>query len=69
MKLQVSKQFVQDKRGMKMEKFAPGVFRRVQNLPALVKSFFRQQKDQYGAQTWLQFLEYQKRGNRSTSFR
>ncbi|MFC3377144.1 IS630 family transposase [Rugamonas sp. CCM 8940] len=41
-KRQVSKQFVQDKDGMK--KLALGALRRIQKLPAMVKSFFQQQE-------------------------
>lgn len=47
-KRQVSKQFVQDKDGMK--KLALGALRRIQKLPAMVKSFFRQQECRYVAQ-------------------
>lgn len=48
MKRQVSKQFGQDKEGMK--KLALGALRRIQKLPEMVKSFFRQQECQYAAQ-------------------
>lgn len=44
-KRQVSKQFVQDKDTMK--RLAIGALRRIQKLPALVKSFFRQQEVRY----------------------
>jgi hypothetical protein len=47
-KRQVSKQFGQDKEGMK--KLALGALRRIQKLPEMVKSFFRQQECQYAAQ-------------------
>ena len=47
-KRQVSKQFVQDKKGMK--KLALGTLRRIQKLPAMVKSFFCQQECRYAAQ-------------------
>ncbi|MFC3376190.1 IS630 family transposase [Rugamonas sp. CCM 8940] len=46
-KRQVSKQFVQDKDGMK--KLALGALRRIQKLPAMVKSFFQQQECSYAA--------------------
>ncbi|SFU82044.1 hypothetical protein SAMN05216552_1010197 [Pseudoduganella namucuonensis] len=46
-KRQVSKQFVQDKEGMK--KLALGALRRIQKLPAMVKSFFKQQECRYAA--------------------
>lgn len=46
-KRQVSKQFVQDKDGMK--KLALGALRRIQKLPAMVKSFFQQQECRYAA--------------------
>ena len=46
-KRQVSKQFVQDKDGMK--KLALGALRRIQKLPALVKSFFMQQECRYAS--------------------
>jgi len=46
-KRQVSKQFVQDKDGMK--KLALGALRRIQKLPEMVKSFFRQQECRYAA--------------------
>lgn len=46
-KRQVSKQFVQDKEGMK--KLALGALRRIQKLPALVTSFFQQQECRYAA--------------------
>lgn len=46
-KRQVSKQFVQDKDGMK--KLALGALRRIQKLPALVKAFFQQQECRYAA--------------------
>lgn len=46
-KRQVSKQFVQSKDDMK--KLALGALRRLQKLPALVKSFFRQTECQYAA--------------------
>lgn len=46
-KRQVSKQFVQSKDDMK--KLAIGALRRLQKLPALVKSFFRQPECQYAA--------------------
>lgn len=44
-KRQVSKQFVQDKDTMK--RLAIGALRRIQKLPALVRSFFRQQEVRY----------------------
>lgn len=44
-KRQVSKQFVQEKADMK--KLALGALRRIQKLPELVKSFFRQQEVRY----------------------
>jgi transposase len=47
-KRQVSKQFVQDKDGMK--KLALGALRRIQKLPEMVKSFFRQPECRYAAQ-------------------
>lgn len=46
-KRQVSKQFVQSKDDMK--KLAIGALRRLQKLPTLVKSFFRQPECQYAA--------------------
>lgn len=46
-KRQVSKQFVQDKEGMK--KLALGALRRIQKLPAMVKLFFKQQECRYAA--------------------
>lgn len=46
-KRQVSKQFVQDKDGMK--RLALGALRRIQKLPAMVKSFFQQQECSYAA--------------------
>lgn len=46
-KRQVSKQFVQEKADMK--KLALGALRRIQKLPDLVKSFFRQQEVRYAA--------------------
>ncbi len=46
-KRRVSKQFVQDKDGMK--KLALGALRRIQKLPAMVKSFFQQQECRYAA--------------------
>lgn len=45
MKRQVSKQFVQDKEGMK--NLALDALRRIQKLPAIVKSFFLQQECRY----------------------
>lgn len=47
MKRQVSKQFVQDKDGMK--ELVLGALRRIQKLPTMVTSFFRQQKCQYAS--------------------
>ncbi len=46
-KRQVSKQFVQDKDDMK--KLALGALRRIQKLPAMVKSFFQQQECRYAS--------------------
>ncbi|MFC3380162.1 transposase [Rugamonas sp. CCM 8940] len=44
-KRQVSKQFVQDKDGMK--RLALGALRRIQKLPTMVKSFLQQQECRY----------------------
>jgi hypothetical protein len=49
LKRQVGKQFVQDKESMK--KPALGALRRLQKLPAMIKSFFRRQECRYAAQS------------------